>query len=81
MIKYISESLYPFEFQRNKLIKYFKEKNTIQGYIRTITSMCNSTTQIVKTVKSSEDLQEIGYFLDVLLLKAVGLMLKSQLIY
>lgn len=64
----------------NKLIKYFKEKRTIKGHLRTITGTYNSTIQIVKFVKSSGDLQEIGYFLDVLSLKAVGLMLKSQLI-
>lgn len=34
MIKYISESVYHFEFQMNKLIKYFKEKKNNLGSLK-----------------------------------------------
>lgn len=47
LLKSISESLYPFEFQINKLIKYFKEK---KNHLRTTTHTDNSTIQIVKFI-------------------------------
>lgn len=46
LLRYVSESVHPFEFHINKLIKYFTEKN----HLRTTTHMYNSTTQVVKFI-------------------------------
>lgn len=40
-VRYISESVYPFEFQMSKLLKHFKKKKL--SHLRTMTSIDHST--------------------------------------
>lgn len=47
LLRCISESVYSFQFQINKLIKYFKEK---KNHLGTTTHTDNSTIQIVKFI-------------------------------